>query len=149
MRLTQFTGETPSEVQNVLDIMQKQGARGLILDLRFNPGGLLRSATSVADEFITAGPLVSTKGRQIPRSVVNARRSGTSFPGGRLAVLINEHSASASEILSGALLDHKRALVVGRRTYGKGSVQNVIPIRRHNAFLKLRGHASQVDGGFA
>jgi carboxyl-terminal processing protease len=116
---------------------KKDGGRSLILDLRFNPGGLLRSAGSVSDEFISSGRIVSTRGIQQPKATEINATPGGNYTNGDLVVLINEHSASAAEIVSGALKDWRRAVIVGERSYGKGSVQNVIPIPRHKAYLKL------------
>jgi carboxyl-terminal processing protease len=136
VRITQFTGTTHESIQEALRQMRDAGIRSLILDLRANPGGLLRSATKVADEFLAQGDIVSTRGRQVPRTYKRAHNDGL-FLDGDLVVLVDQHSASAAEILSGALKDLKRAVIVGRRSYGKGSVQNVIPVRDDEALLKL------------
>ena len=136
IRLTQFTGTTHVNLHKALKELHEKGVRSVVLDLRANPGGLLRSATAAADEFISNGRIVFTRGRQVPRNEINATREG-SFLQGDLVVLIDQHSASAAEILSGALKDWNRSLIVGKRTYGKGSVQNVIPVKNNNAFLKL------------
>jgi carboxyl-terminal processing protease len=136
IRVTQFTGTTHSHLVEAIEQLRSEGMNSLIIDLRFNPGGLLRSATDVADEFISKGALVSTRGRQTPRSVAQASPLG-SYQEGELVVLVNEFSASAAEILSGAVKDWHRATIVGVRTYGKGSVQNVIAVRRNKALLKL------------
>lgn len=134
--ITQFTGTTHENLQEALRQLRDAGVRSLILDLRANPGGLLRSATKVADEFLAEGDIVSTRGRQVPRTYKRAHGSGL-FLDGDLVVLIDQHSASAAEILSGALKDLKRAVIVGQRSYGKGSVQNVIPVRDDEALLKV------------
>lgn len=136
IRLTQFTGTTHLNLHKALKELNEKGVRSVVLDLRANPGGLLRSATAAANEFISSGRIVFTRGRQVPRNEINATREGN-FLQGDLVVLIDQHSASAAEILSGALKDWNRSLLVGKRTYGKGSVQNVIPVKDHNAFLKL------------
>jgi carboxyl-terminal processing protease len=136
LRITQFTDQTPADVTAALSQMDQAGVRSLVVDLRFNPGGLLRSATDVADEFLRSGCLVSTEGRQTRRTDVNATPGGK-YTDGDLVVLINQVSASAAEILSGAIKDWNRGLIVGQRSYGKGSVQNVILIRRFRAVLKL------------
>jgi len=128
IRLTQFTDETASEIRRVLDDLKSQGVDSLILDLRLCPGGLLRSAVAVADEFLSSGRIVSTRRRQVLLNEKSAD-SGGEFVDGKVIVLVDNHSASASEIVAGALQDLGRALVVGERTYGKGSVQNVIPLR--------------------
>jgi C-terminal processing protease CtpA/Prc len=110
--------------------------KGLVLDLRFNPGGLLKSAIEVSDRFIKQGVIVSTRGRTVREVTHMAGRADTyeDFP---LAVLVNGYSASASEIVAGAVQDHHRGIIVGERTFGKGSVQNVIPLREGKAALKL------------
>jgi len=136
LRVTQFTSQTAGHMAQALKSMRDNGTRSVILDLRFNPGGLLSAAALVANEFLHTGRIVSTRGRRTRPRELNANRSG-SFLDGDLIVLVNEHSASAAEIVSGALKDWKRARIIGQRTYGKGSVQNVIPIRRHSARLKL------------
>ncbi len=141
LRLTSFTRDTSANLRDALAEMRSRGAKGLILDLRFNPGGLLSSATAVADEFLRRGTIVSTKGRQQPRSATGASEDG-GFLDGEVVALVNEYSASASEIVSGALKDLGRAVIVGRRSFGKGSVQNLMPIRQDilrlsEAYLKL------------
>jgi len=127
VRLTQFTRSTAEELREALQTLRNQGVRSIVLDLRFNRGGLLGSAIDVADAFLGIGRVVSTRGRQVP---VRVHRSGPAgeFEDGQLAVLINETSASAAEIVSGALKDRGRAIVVGERSYGKGSVQNVFDL---------------------
>ncbi len=127
VRITAFSRDTAGELRKVLTRLEKEKIRGLILDLRFNPGGLLSSAVDVADLFISQGRIVSVAGRNSPERVWEARKEGT-FEGFRMAVLVNRYSASASEIVAACLQDHRRAAVVGERTWGKGSVQNVIPL---------------------
>jgi len=136
IRVTQFTDGTYADLVAALNELKAQQARGLILDLRFNPGGLLTSATQVADEFLRAGRIVSTRGRQVRQTESNATAYGR-YLDGDLVVLVNEGSASAAEIVSGALKDWRRGVIVGQRSFGKGSVQNVIPIQDHPALLKL------------
>ncbi|MCJ7545003.1 MAG: S41 family peptidase [Phycisphaerae bacterium] len=136
VRVMQFTDETVESLDSVLDRIAKAGVHSLVLDLRYNPGGLLRSATDVADEFLSRGRLVSTEGRQARRQSVNATPGGK-YLDGQLVLLVNQISASAAEIVSGAVQDWDRGLIVGQRTYGKETVQNVIPIRRDRAVLKL------------
>jgi carboxyl-terminal processing protease len=127
IRVTSFSRDTASDLRKVLAELQKEKIRGLVLDLRFNPGGLLTSAVEVSDLFISDGRIVSTAGRNSPERVWNAHKEGT-FEGFRMAILVNRYSASASEIVSACLQDHKRAVIVGERTWGKGSVQNVISL---------------------
>lgn len=135
IRLTGFNAHSPEELKKALEAAKKQGMRGLILDLRYNPGGLLNVAIGIAGEFLSKCEIVSTNGRRDRRETL-VLDSEAEYPDLPLIVLVNEGSASASEILAGALQDHKRALVIGERTFGKGSVQNVLPLDR-NARLKL------------
>jgi carboxyl-terminal processing protease len=138
MRIKQFTDSTAEHVADVLRELRRKGVDSVVVDLRDNPGGLLRSASQVADEFLNHGQIVSTRGRggRLHAAAIKASRQGQ-FIEGNLVVLVDQHSASAAEIVSGALKELGRAVVVGQRTFGKGSVQNVIPIANHDAFLKL------------
>ncbi len=129
-RLIQFTPDTALRLQDALDSFEKDGYTGLIIDLRDNPGGLITSAVDVADKFIENGPIVSTKSRLLfENTQFSASKDKTTvrrdIP---IVVLINKGAASASEIVSGALKDYHLAYLVGERTYGKGSVQQVIPL---------------------
>ncbi len=112
------------------------GMKGLILDLRDDPGGLLEAAVKVSDLFVKSGKIVSTKGRNKADQVYEAEEDGTyaDFP---MVVLINQNSASASEIVAACLQDHDRAEIVGQRSFGKGSVQNILPLDNGNSVLKL------------
>ena len=136
VRVQAFSRGTAKEIRRALEELKSGNFRGLILDLRFNPGGLLSSAIEVSDLFIADGRIVSTKGRGTPERIWNARKPGThkGFP---MVVLVNRYSASASEIVSACLQDHKRAVVMGERTWGKGSVQNVIELEDGRSALKL------------
>ena len=130
VRLIQFTPDTAPRLQDALDSFEKEGYESLIIDLRDNPGGLLEAAVAVADKFIDEGPIVSTKSRlTFENQTFSATKEGTKvredLP---IVVLINGGSASASEIVSGALKDYHRAYLVGETTYGKGSVQQVVPL---------------------
>jgi carboxyl-terminal processing protease len=127
IRITQFTSDTAEKLREAITPLLKDGMKGLILDLRFNPGGRLEEAVQMVDMFIDKGVIVSTKGRARPENVVTAS-AGDTLPKFPMIVLINEHSASASEIVAGSLKDNSRALVIGTRSYGKGSVQEVIPM---------------------
>ncbi|MFA5238417.1 MAG: S41 family peptidase [Phycisphaerae bacterium] len=138
VRVTSFTDKTVPDLEEVLDKLEAEGLKGLILDLRFNSGGLLTSAIDMADDFLEEGPIVITR----PRSWVSstyawAHKEGTR-PNYPLVILINSYSASASEIVAGALADplHNRAILVGERTHGKGSVQGIISYPRGGAQLK-------------
>jgi carboxyl-terminal processing protease len=136
VRLTQFTPDCYDKMRAILEELLKEGMQGLILDLRFNPGGRLDEAKEVVDLFVESGTIVVTKGRNRPEEVAYAKPEDT-LPHFPMAVLVNEHSASASEIVAGSLKDNKRALVVGTRTYGKGSVQELIPLDGNKGELKL------------
>jgi carboxyl-terminal processing protease len=136
IRLTHFGRRSADELQEVLDSLKEEGLKGLVLDLRFNPGGLLGQATKIADLFLESGTIVSVKGRNTDNRVWTAEKDGT-FYGFPMAILVNRFSASASEIVSAALQDHKRAIIVGERSWGKGSVQNVIELEGGNSALKL------------
>jgi carboxyl-terminal processing protease len=139
IRLMEFEKPTAETLEKVLKQLEGEGVRGLILDLRGNPGGLLTSAVSVADLFLKSGRIVSTQGRKTPERVYEAKAEGTLFePAAEhpMFVLIDKYSASASEIVAAALQDHGRAVIVGERSFGKGSVQNVYPMEDNTA-LKL------------
>jgi len=136
IRITAFSRDTAEQVEKALKDLKSQQLKGLVIDLRFNPGGLLKSATDIVDLFISDGIIVTTKGRNTTPREVHARKPGT-FEGFPIVVLVNRYSASASEIVSAALQDHKRALVIGERTWGKGSVQNVIDLEEGKSALKL------------
>ena len=122
--ISQFNEQTSHDVAAALKEIDAQGARGLVLDLRFNGGGRVEEATRIADLFLDEGVIVRVRGRVRPETVATATPGDTLFRQ-PLAILVNGYSASASEILAGALSDHRRAVVVGTRTYGKGSVQEV------------------------
>lgn len=136
VRLTAFSRDTSGELQRALEQLQSAGMRGLVLDLRFNPGGLLNSAIEVSDLFVSEGRIVSTKGRNSPEHAWDAHKAGT-FEGFPMVVLVNRFSASASEIVAACLQDHKRAVIMGERTWGKGSVQSVIELEDGKSALKL------------
>jgi len=136
VRLTSFTESSGADLRKVLDGLLKDGMKGLILDLRFDPGGILKTAVEVCDMFIDQGIIVQTKGRTTSYWEATATKPGT-LPFFPMVALINPFSASASEIVSGCLQDHHRAIIVGERSFGKGSVQNVIPLEGGKAELKL------------
>ncbi|APZ91277.1 S41 family peptidase [Fuerstiella marisgermanici] len=136
VRLSHFSRYTAEEVKAAIDQLVANKMQGLILDLRFNPGGLLESAIEIADMFLDSGNIVSVKGRNVPERSWEARKGGT-FPNFPIAILVNNYSASASEVLSAALQDNKRAVVIGERSWGKGSVQNVIRMEEGDSALKL------------
>ena len=136
LRLTHFTKRSAEEVRAALKSLLKDGMKGLVLDLRFNPGGLLQSAVEICDMFIQEGVIVSTEGRNSRPRNWTAKRFGTfeQFP---MAILVNHYSASASEIVSACLQDHHRAVIIGERSWGKGSVQNVMELEEGKSALKL------------
>lgn len=129
VRITNFQTHTTKDFKEELaGLQKKQPIRGLILDLRNNPGGLLNQAISISDIFLQQGTIVYTKGRTEDQNMMfKAHKTGddTTVP---MVVLVNEGSASASEIVAGAIQDHKRGVIVGTRTFGKGSVQTIIPL---------------------
>jgi len=132
VRITSFQENTPSELEKALNNLEKkEKVKGLILDLRYNPGGLLSSAIKVADEFLNKGIIVSVKGRtkdsqMVFRAHPNPPGEAHKYP---IVIIINRGTASAAEILTGALKDNKRAIVIGQRSFGKGRVQSVIPLQ--------------------
>jgi carboxyl-terminal processing protease len=138
VRLTNFSRSTNTELGEALSDMQANGAKAIVLDLRNNPGGLLTSAIEVCDRFLSEGVIVSTRGEREmpgqPPAEATASKDDVTLP---LVVLVNQTSASASEIVSGALQDDKRALIVGERTFGKGSVQILFALAGHTAAVKL------------
>jgi len=136
IRLTHFSNHTADELRKALADLKEEGVKALIIDLRFNPGGLLTQAIEISDIFVEEGTIVSTKGRNSPERSWSAHKEGTYEPI-PMAVLINRYSASASEILSACLQDHERATIIGERSWGKGSVQNVIPLDGEKSALKL------------
>lgn len=136
LRISHFTRRTAEEVREAVKKVTEDGAKGLVIDLRFNPGGLLTAAVEIVDLFLESGMIVSTSGRNSQPREWKARKFGT-YADIPIAVLINKYSASASEITSAALQDHDRAVVIGTRSWGKGSVQNVIDLEDGESALKL------------
>lgn len=130
IRITSFLEQTTKDFKkHIAKISKNEKINGLILDLRGNPGGLLKQAVEMADLFIESGDIVSTIGRdKDQKNVLHAAKEGTLDSKIKLAILLDEGSASASEILAGALKDHNRAKILGQKSYGKGSVQSVIPL---------------------
>jgi carboxyl-terminal processing protease len=131
IRMVQFTEHTFDDLKKAVERLEHEGAKGLVLDLRDNPGGLLKSAVEVSDLFLTSGRIVSTKDRNGSGKSWDAKEDGTLFePAAEhpIALLINKNSASAAEIVAAALQDNKRAVIVGERSYGKGSVQKLIKL---------------------
>jgi carboxyl-terminal processing protease len=141
IRMTQFNEQTTDGLKKAItDITAKisdDKLKGYILDLRNNPGGLLDQAISVSDAFLQKGEIVSTRGRNVEETQRFNARPGDLTKGKPVIVLINGGSASASEIVAGALQDHRRVTVVGTRSFGKGSVQTIIPLGSGNGALRL------------
>jgi carboxyl-terminal processing protease len=140
VRLLAFNENTTPELKKTLEQLKKEGVKGVILDLRHNPGGLLSSAVEVSNMFLNEGRIVSTKGRNQKERIYDAKPEGailTPAADYALAILLNRYSASASEIVSACLQDHNRAVIIGERSYGKGSVQNILKLENDNSALKL------------
>ena len=130
IRLKSFNENSDKQFLKTLKQFEKNSEiKGYILDLRNNPGGLLTQAVNITDFFLNDGEIVSTKGRKISETRKFFARKGDEIRGKPIIVLINNGSASASEIFAGALKDHKRAIILGENSYGKGSVQSIIPLR--------------------
>jgi len=139
VRISQFQERTGKELHNAISKLKKENKgqlKGVVLDLRNNPGGLLDASVMVSDTFLDRGTVVSVKGRTEDNKLSQAATPGDILKGAPMVVLVNEGSASASEIVAGALQDHKRAVIMGQKTFGKGSVQTVIPLGNNSA-LKL------------
>ncbi len=137
VRILSFEGHTAEDFLAIVDeLYNHHHVRGLILDVRDNPGGLLDEVVQIADRFISDGLIVSTKGRETPAFPYRAHARNI-YPRRPMAVLVNAGSASASEILAGALRDHRVAVVVGERTFGKGSVQKILQIENGHGRIKL------------
>ncbi|MDX5411282.1 MAG: S41 family peptidase, partial [Thauera sp.] len=154
VRISQFQATTADNLVEAVDALKKEGKlRGLILDLRNNPGGVLNGAVAVSDAFLDKGLIVYTEGR-----IADSRLRFNATPddivdGAPLVVLVNQGSASASEIVAGALQDHRRAIVVGTRSFGKGSVQTIVPLNNGTAvklttarYYTPNGRSIQAEG---
>ncbi len=157
IRLPGFNEQTADGMEKAVRDLKKQigpGIRGYVLDLRNNPGGLLDQAIQVSDDFLNAGEIVSTRGRHPEDTQRYDAKGGDITDGKPVVVLINGGTASASEIVSGALQDHKRATVIGMTSFGKGSVQTIIPLGEGRGALRLTtaryytpsGHSIQAEG---
>ena len=157
IRLTQFTEQTTSGMETAIRELKKQigpGIKGYVLDLRNNPGGLLNEAIQVSDDLLDNGEIVSTRGRHPEDTQRYDAKRGDITDGKPVIVLVNGGSASASEIVAGALQDHKRATVVGMTSFGKGSVQTILPLGEGGGALRLTtaryytpsGHSIQAQG---
>ncbi len=140
LRISQFSETTGADLRTALVGLRRQpgaaAVKGLVLDLRNNPGGVLDAAVEVSDDFLDAGVIVTASGRGPDANFRHEARAGDLLDGAPMVVLVNGGSASASEIVAGALQDHHRATIVGSRTFGKGSVQTVMPLS-HGRAIKL------------
>ena len=135
-KVSTFNEQTHANLVKQIDALKKQTTKkikGYVIDLRNNPGGLLDQAVAVSDDFLEKGAIVLTKGRNLEETQRSQARPGDITEGKKVVVLINGGSASASEIVAGALQDHKRATVIGTRSFGKGSVQTIIPLGANGA----------------
>ena len=137
MAITNFQENTVDDMDKAAYDLMKQGLKALVLDLRFNPGGLLNIARDMADRFIRKGVIVSTRGRHSSQEREYKAHRAETYPDFPLIILVNKGSASASEIVAGAVKDHGRGTLVGTNTFGKGSVQTLIPIEDRDTALKL------------
>ena len=133
IRLTAFNENSSNQIKNKIKKFKKNKINKYILDLRNNPGGLLSQAVKISDFFLNNGEIVSTKSRKSSENRKYFAKKGDIIDGETLVVLINYGSASASEIVAGALKDHKRAIVIGNNSYGKGSVQSIMPLKNKGA----------------
>jgi carboxyl-terminal processing protease len=134
IRLTSFNTNSSQQIKKKIEKLNKnKDLKGYILDLRNNPGGLLSQAITISDFFLDNGEIVSTKSRKVSENRKWFAKKGDITDGKTLIVLINYGSASASEIVAGALKDHKRAIILGENSYGKGSVQSIIPLKNRGA----------------
>ena len=134
IRLTSFNQNSSEQIkEKILKLNKNKNLKGYILDLRNNPGGLLSQAIKISDFFLDNGEIVSTKSRKVSENRKWFAKEGDLTEGRTLVVLINYGSASASEIVAGALKDHKRAIIIGENSYGKGSVQSIIPLKNKGA----------------
>ena len=157
IRLPGFNEQTADGMEKAIRDLKKQvgpGIKGYVLDLRNNPGGLLDQAIQVSDDFINSGEIVSTRGRHSEDTQRYDAKGGDITDGKPVVVLVNGGTASASEIVAGALQDHKRATVIGMTSFGKGSVQTIIPLGENRGALRLTtaryytpsGHSIQAQG---
>ena len=156
VRISSFQAKTTESLMEALDALKKENKgdlRGLVLDLRNNPGGVLNAAVGVSDAFLESGKIVYTEGRVPDAKMEYNANKGDVLNGKPIVVLVNQGSASASEIVAGALQDHKRALIVGQKTFGKGSVQTVLPLDEKTAvkittarYFTPSGRSIQAEG---
>jgi carboxyl-terminal processing protease len=156
LRISHFQSRSTEDMlQHLSNLKQKSGSalRGLVLDLRNNPGGVLNGAVAVSDAFLTGGVIVYTQGRDAESRLDFTAAPDDVLEGAPIVVLVNGGSASASEIVAGALQDHKRAVIMGAQTFGKGSVQTIVPVGGHSAvklttarYFTPSGRSIQAEG---
>lgn len=156
IRITSFSGDTDKMVEKAIKQAKKElkgNIKGVVLDVRNNPGGLLDQAVNISDLFLDKGEIVSTRSRNEEDTVRYTAKEGDITDGLPIVVMINDGSASASEILAGALQDHKRAIILGEKSFGKGSVQTVVPLGKYGAmrlttarYYTPSGRSIQVTG---
>jgi len=156
VRLSQFQARTPEDMLTGIGALKREAGgalKGLVLDLRNNPGGVLNAAVAVSDAFLTAGTIVYTEGRIRDSQLKFKAAPDDVLEGAPIVVLVNGGSASASEIVAGALQDHKRAVIMGQQTFGKGSVQTIVPVNERTAvklttarYFTPSGRSIQAEG---
>jgi carboxyl-terminal processing protease len=156
MRISHFQSRTSDDLQKAVDKLKKEAdgeLKGLVLDLRNNPGGVLNAAVSISDAFLEDGLIVYTEGRIADSKLEFKAGPDDVLTGAPMVVLVNSGSASASEIVAGALQDHKRAVIMGEQTFGKGSVQTIIPVDQVSAvklttarYFTPSGRSIQAEG---
>jgi carboxyl-terminal processing protease len=156
VRITQFQSRTAQNFHQILDELKEENngpLKGLIMDLRNNPGGVLNAAVEVADIFLDKGMVVYTEGRGPGSQQSFKATPGDALNGSPVVILVNSGSASASEIVAGALQDHRRAIVMGEQTFGKGSVQTILPLANGTAvklttarYFTPHGRSIQAEG---
>ena len=156
VRVSQFQARTPEDMLTGIGALKRQAGgalKGLVLDLRNNPGGVLNAAVAISDAFLTAGTIVYTEGRVRDSQLKFKAAPDDVLEGAPIVVLVNGGSASASEIVAGALQDHKRAVIMGQQTFGKGSVQTIVPVNERTAvklttarYFTPNGRSIQAEG---
>jgi carboxyl-terminal processing protease len=156
VRLSQFQARTPEDMLTGIGALKRQAGgalKGLVIDLRDNPGGVLNAAVAISDAFLTAGTIVYTEGRIRDSQLRFKAAPDDVLEGAPIVVLVNGGSASASEIVAGALQDHKRAVIMGQQTFGKGSVQTIVPVNDTTAvklttarYFTPNGRSIQAEG---
>lgn len=146
IKISVLNGQTAPTLKTALKALQKDGIKGLILDLRNNPGGLLDMAIAITDSFLERGAIVSTRSRNaVETQRINAK-DGDAIDAKTLVVLTNGGTASGAEIVAAALQDHKRAIVLGENSFGKGSVQTIIPLGTNDAMRLTTTHYHRPSG---